>query len=420
MFRRFIIPVLIVAAGFGGMKFLASFKKEQKRLPPRPFVRTLTTNLVRYNDLSPSIETMGRVLPLEQIQLTPEVSGLVLDRSFKLFKGNTFRKNETLLRIDTIQVYFNYSATISDLQNALAGLLPELKTDQPKSLETWQRFFSRLSVDTLPALPEVQTDREKLLATRYQIYKLYFLARQQQNTLGKHTIRAPFTGTVEETRVFPASMARAGTALATLVRTDAIEIELALTQQQLPFISTGSTVMVDLEGTDVTRTGTVNRISNILDKRMQTAAVFVRIDGSTGPLIKNGAYAKVRMAGSVIEHAVAIPRKALHNRVFVYTIEADTLAEHRIEIAYQSVDTAYCTGGIADGAELIIEPLQDAVIGMAVQNPATARERQKTISGSGGMRSGKSGKPSAAKVSKPQGSPTENVKKQPRPATGAQ
>lgn len=419
MFRRFIIPVLIVAAGFGGMKFLASFKKEQKRLPPRPFIRTLTTSTVHYNDLSPSIETMGRVLPLEQIQLAPEVSGLVLDRSFKLFKGNTFRKNDILLRIDTIQAYFNYSATISDLQNALAGLLPELKTDQPKALEAWQRFFSRLSVDTLPALPEVQTDREKLLATRYQIYRLYFLARQQQNTLGKHTIRAPFTGTVEETQAYPGSMARAGTALATLVRTDAIEIELALTQQQLPFISTGSTVMVDLEGTDATQTGTVNRISNILDKRMQTAAAFVRIDGCTGPLIKSGAYAKVRMAGSVIAHAVAIPRKALHNRVFVYTIESDTLAEHRIKIAYQSVDSAYCTGGIAEGGELIVEPLQDAVIGMAVQNPATARKRQKTMSGPG-MRSDKSAKPSAAKNPKQKGSPAADLQKQPRPATGAQ
>ena len=393
MFRRIIIPLLIVAAGFGGMKFLTSFKKEQKRVPPRPFIRTVTTQQIRYGAITPSIVSMGRVLSLEEVQLTPEVSGLVLDHNFRLYKGRTFNKGDVLLMVDTVQAYFSYSSTISDLQNALAGFLPELKTDLPQVLTGWQNFFSNLSVDRLPELPETQSDREKLLATRYQVYKLYFLARQQQNTLEKHTIRAPFTGTVEATQVYPSSMARAGFAVASVVRTDAIEIELALTEQQLPYVHIGLSASVAVEGIDRNLAGSINRISNVLDKRMQTAPAFVRITEDPGHVVKSGAYAKVSFAGAEINNAVAIPRKALHNKTFVYVIEADTLAEHRITIVYQSVDTAYCTGGIGDGAELIIEPLQDAVIGMAVQNPETANRRQQQAQNGTTNRGGKPRKP---------------------------
>ena len=393
MYRRFIFPVLIVAAGFGIMQLLASFKKEQKRMPPRPFIRTVATRKTVYSEITPTIESMGRVTSLEEVDLTPEVSGLILERNFKLHKGQAFHKGDVLMKIDTAQVFFSYSSTISDLQNALAGLLPELKTDNPEALGPWQTFFSGLSVDRLPTLPVTKSDREKLLATRYQVYKLYFLAQQQQNLLQKHTISAPFTGTVEETRVYPASMARTGVAVATLVRTDAIEIELALTEHQFPFIRPAMAAAVSFDDNSEPVTGSVHRVSNVLDPKMQTAAAFIRIEGIAAAGIKSGAYAKVRISGTPVSHAMTIPRKALHRKSFVYTIESDTLAEHRIDLAYLSVDTAYCTGGLDDGAVLITEPLQDAVIGMAVQDTETARKRQQLQNGvsSSAGRSGKSG-----------------------------
>lgn len=376
MFKRVIIPILIVAAGFGTMRLLSSFKKEQKRMPPHPFIRTVATQKIHYATLPPTIEAIGRVSSLERISLTPEVSGLILASPFKLYKGQSFKKGEILFRIDSSQVYFGFSSTVSDLQNAVAGLMPELATDHPEALPAWQKFFSDLSVAALPDLPSPGSDRVKLLATRYGVYKLYFLALQQRNTLEKHTIRAPFTGTVEETQVFPASMARAGVAVATIVRTDAMEVELALTGQQLPFIKNNMHATVTIGGVTEPKTGTVHRISDILDEQMQTASAFVRINGTSASGYRSGTYAEVRFTGIPIDHAVAIPRKALHDKSFVYTISADTLAEADVEIACLSVDSAYITSGLDDGSVLVAEPLQEAVIGMAVQDLETARARQ--------------------------------------------
>ncbi len=350
------------------MQLLGTFRKEQRRKPPQPFIRKVNTQEIQYRPLRPAIFSMGRVMPLERLQLTPEVSGLVLENGFRLRKSESFRKGEILMRIDTSQIHPSYSATISDLQNALAGMLPELSTDHPEAVEPWKHFFSLCSVDTLPPLPVPKSDREKLLATRYSVYKLYYQALQQRNTLEKHTIRAPFTGTVEQTQVYPFSMARAGTPVATIVRTDAVEIEIALTQDQLRFINNKTAVTVKAESLDEPLQGMIHRIGNILDERMQTASVFVRIEGSAAAKCRSGAYAAVSISGREIEHAVAVPRKALHDGYKVYIIESDTLAERKVEVAYMSVDAAYLTGGIEESALLITDPLQDAVIGMKVES----------------------------------------------------
>jgi len=376
MLKRIIIPVLLLTIGFGTMLFLASFKKDQKRMSPRPVVRTVLAVNIHYDKISPAIETMGRIAPLEKVALTPEVSGIIQQKPFRLYQGVSFRTNDILCVIDSSQTFLGYRATISDLQNAVAGLIPEFAGNLPDALERWQRFFSHLSDPVLPALPATASEREKLLATRYSVYKLYYSVRQIENTLEKFTLRAPFNGTVESTLVYPSSMAKAAVTMATLVRTDVLEIEAALPLAQLPFIAKGSPAAVFLnDGSDSATAATVQRISNIADDRMQTVAVFIRIEPAVGTIIHSGAYARVRLPGTVLDHAITVPRKALYANRFVYTIEADTLARHTVSVACMSIDSAYCTGGIEEGARLIVEPMQDAVIGMAVQDEATALKR---------------------------------------------
>lgn len=378
MLKRVVIPLLLLATGFGSMQILASFKKGQKRMPPRPVIRTVLSKSVRFGTLSPVIETMGRITPLERVALTPEVSGIILKQHFKLYKGASFKKNEILCSIDSSQVFFGYSATMSDLQNAVASLIPEFSGNTPEASARWQQFFTQLSVTSVPQLPETTSDREKLLATRYNVYKLYYLALQQRNMLEKHTLYAPFDGTVETTQIYPASMARSGSAVASLIRTDALEIELSIPIHQLATLSTGTEVTITIpERKDTTCSGTLNRIGTVIDERMQTATVFIHLERPPLSIVRPGAYAQVQLRLAPLEHAFALPRKALYNKEYVYTIDHDTLAMRKISVDYLSIDSAYTTSGLSEGATLIVEPLQDAVIGMAVQNETTALDRLK-------------------------------------------
>lgn len=379
--KRLIIPFFILLAAFGGMRYLTSQKKDQKKRAPQPFIRTVSTQTIVFGNIKPNIKAMGRVMAFERVDLTPEVSGIILSSSFKLRKGLSFKKGAVLIRIDSSQVLFGYNATISDLQNALAALLPELKADLPDALPRWQHFFATLSINSLPPLPVAATEREKLLATRFGVFKIYYEAQQQRNILQKHTIRAPFSGSVESASVYPSSMARAGVTLGTIVRTDDIEIELALSERETSFLTPGMEVRVTTEGSTDTISGTIFQISDILDAQMQMVPVFIRINNARTKGLRDGSYAKITLEGRPLNHAVVIPRKAVHNKTYVYLIADDTLTEQQVTVAYQGIELAYVTAGLTEAETLITEPLQDAVIGMAVQSSATAQKRQQAAKG---------------------------------------
>jgi hypothetical protein len=168
-------------------------------------------------------------------------------------------------------------------------------------------------------------------------------------------------------------MARAGATVATIARTDIAEIELALPARESGFVKSGMDALVTVDQHAEPIKGSVHRISDILDERMQTVAAFVRVKNAARQGVKSGAYATVQLDGKPLDNAFEMSRKAIHDKNRVYVIEKGKLAEKEIDIAYMGISKAYVQGGIDDGAVLIAEPLQDAVIGMAVQSAETAR-----------------------------------------------
>ncbi len=158
--------------GFFGMKFMGEYKKEQPKRKHKPFIPQVTATVVHYSSLNPEISALGRINSFETVALASEVSGIVLADKFSLRKGKTFRKNQIVMRIDQRQVRNSLYTFQSDLLNALASFLPELKVEIPDAFDRWNDFFTGLENDKLPALPETTTQREKLYVSRYNIYKL--------------------------------------------------------------------------------------------------------------------------------------------------------------------------------------------------------------------------------------------------------
>jgi len=365
--KQFFVASLIVVAALGLFFLMANVRRERPRKPPRPFVRTVHTTKVHYRPLGPAITATGRARAEEHIRLTPQVSGTVLERDFRLRKGMSFSRNQVLMRIDSRETLYTLQTTVSELQNALAGLLPILKTDMPEAYERWSSFFTQLEGIDIPQLPETGAQREKLLVTRHNIYRLYYTARNQLLLLSRHVLRAPFSGTVADASLYPSSMARAGSPVATIACTDRIELELALTPHEAARISRGTRAVVNIAGSEDSVDGTVHRIGEAVDEKMQTLPVFVRVTEAASQGLRSGSYATVTLSADTIKHAVEVPRKALHEGNRVYVIEDGALAERQVTVTHTGVETAYITGGLLQGATLIVEPLQDAAVGMAVK-----------------------------------------------------
>lgn len=363
---RYIPPVIILAVAFAIMLFISSLKKEQKRHPPGKSVRAVSASVVKLGANRPVIRSMGRVRSLDIVDLIPEVSGLVQEKGFNLRKGGNFKKGQVLAQIDPRVADNNFKTAISDLQSALALLLPELKSDFPQPYERWRTFFDSLGFEGgLPGLPREVEGRVTLYLSRYNIYKLYFLARNQAITLERHTLRAPFGGTVRSSNINPASMARAGSPLASLSRSDVIEVEAPLPYGDAGLLRPGLAVKVRAGASKTGHEGRISRIGSSVDERMQTVPVFITVQGAESDLM-DGEFAEVVFSGDLLPGSFTLPRKAIHQGDRIYQLANGALQEKTVQIAYLSMDSAYITGGVSDGDTLVAEPLQDAVIGMAV------------------------------------------------------
>ena len=102
MKHRIIVPLAIVAAGFGLAMLLI---ETGPKVEPRP--AKISAPLVRVQEVAPRtlrlrVSTHGTVVPRTESELVPEVSGRVLEVSSSLVSGGFFSTGEVLLRIDRL------------------------------------------------------------------------------------------------------------------------------------------------------------------------------------------------------------------------------------------------------------------------------------------------------------------------------
>ncbi|MBD3418697.1 MAG: HlyD family efflux transporter periplasmic adaptor subunit [Chitinivibrionales bacterium] len=363
--RKAILPIVILAIGILIMNVMASREKEQRRKPSRPFERAVAAKIVEYTDARPQIVALGRVRARDRVRLTPEVPGIVLSKGFVLRKGRSLAKGELLFRIDDNVALNNYRTTLSELLNAVAKFLPDLKTDLPDSYSKWETFFRELTDSNLPQLPKTSSPREKLFIARFNFYRLYYMAQNQRLTWEKHFIRAPFAGVVADAAISPGSMVHAGSAVGTIVRSDIKEIEIALSQTEVRFARVDSKAEIRIG--NLTYQGKIDRIGDIIDDRMQTIPVFILLNGRQAPQIKDGLLAEVHLQGPALSNATVLPRAALYNKSEMFKVAGGMLQPVAVETAYLSLQDAYVTSGLHRGDTVVVESMQDAIPGMRVK-----------------------------------------------------
>jgi multidrug efflux pump subunit AcrA (membrane-fusion protein) len=238
----------------------------------------------------------------------------------------------------------------SDLLNALASVLPEIKVDFPEEFETWQGYFDSCGFEKrLPDLPEAANQKIKLYLSRFNVYKIYFTIRDLEILLEKHYFYAPFDGSIVSTDLRVGSNARNGTRLGRIINLENLEMELPVPAEDIQWIDRKKPVT--LTSTEITGkwTGMIKRIGKSIDTQTQTVQVFIAINESRDANLYDGVFLKAVMPGLIIKSAVAVPRKALYEERFVYVIEDGKLDYREVEITRKEIDAVIVTDGVKDG-----------------------------------------------------------------------
>jgi multidrug efflux pump subunit AcrA (membrane-fusion protein) len=372
---KIILPVLIVGVAIITMFGLISLRSEPPKRTPQVHTKVVETTVVNLHSVPTKVTAHGRVTSSQPIQLFAEVSGTLEKGQVPFKPAQSFSKGDLLLKIDNRQAILNLKSAKSDLLNALATVLPEIKLDFPKEYQVWQDYFNSCEFDKkIDYLPETNNQKIKLFLSRFNVYKLYFSVSNLEILLDKHSFYAPFDGSIVTADIRVGSTARNGSLLGEIINLEEMEVAVPVEADDIQWIDREQ--QVRLTSSDVTGewSGMISRIGSHIDTRTQTVDLYIAVENGHNTALLNGVFLTAHIPGKNIDNAFPVPSKAIYEDRYVYLIDDGRLVTKDIVILRKEPDKIIVNGGISDGDTLVIEIMQGVTPGMPAQSKLMVSE----------------------------------------------
>jgi len=354
-----ILAIIIVA--FALMRTLAGMKE-------RPEVRTLEEQKravhvteVKYSNIRSEVIGLGRLTSENEVALSSEVRGKIQAGDVPLKKGQSFKKNDLLLTIYDRETRLSLLATKSRFLKNIASILPDFKVDFAESYPEWQKFFNSIDIHkSLPPLPTAKTGKEKVFLASRDILSEFYSIQKEEELLKKYTIHAPFDGSYTSVLLEVGSIANPGSALAKMIRTDSLELEVPVELDDARWINIGDKVIVTTEKNSWEWEGMCVRKSDFVDPATQSIAVFIKVESSVKRPLYKGQYLKAIFPGANLTGVMELPRNAVFNHNHIFIVSGSRLKKRIIEIVKVNERTVIFRG-IEEGSVVVAEPLINAL-----------------------------------------------------------
>ena len=362
--RKAIISISVVVIVIFLAMMLSQYFVDNKDIPEtrekeevKLFVKALP---VLYTENTSGISATGRVSSQHAVDLSAEVSGQILQGSVNLKQGKKFKEGDLLVRIYDEEAKNNLKASKSRFLNGIAGILPDMKIDFPKSYKKWLGFFNDIDIfKTLPKLPKIDTDKEKVFLASRNILNDYYTILGAQIRLSKYNIHAPFNGSFTNVMMEVGSIVNSGSKIATMIKTDRLELEVLIRIDDIYWVNLDDDVVVSTKDGLRNWYGKVVRKSDYIDPNSQSITVFVSLESTKSKPLYQGQYLKAEFSEKSLAGSMKIPRNAVFNKEMVYTIEDGKLKKNKVEILKTS-GTDVLFSGLPPGSMVVVEPLVNA------------------------------------------------------------
>jgi len=362
--RKSIISILVIVVLFvitymlyGMFAGMAELPEEKEKQAAILYVKA---EKVTYTDNTAKIIETGRLSSQQSVDLSAEVQGQILPGKVVLREGTRFRKGDLLIRIFDEEARNNLKASKSRFMNGIASILPDIRIDFPESYKKYQDFFNAIKIDRpLPELPDLDSDKEKVFLASRNILNDYFSIKSAEIRFSKYRLYAPFDGTFTGVYLEPGSVANPGARIASMIRTDKLELEVPVRIEDAYWIHVGDKVKVTTKDRHTNWTGTVVRKSNFMDPSSQAITIYVALSPEKNKALFPGQYLMAEFASKTLEGSMVIPRNAVFNKDKVFTVEGGKLKAHKVEVLKSDGTTVLITG-LVEGADVVVEPLVNA------------------------------------------------------------
>jgi membrane fusion protein (multidrug efflux system) len=360
-----IVLILIVAVALSSV--FSGMKPEEEKKEEEKIIRYVKASKIEYTDIESELTETGRVASKSIIDLSPEVRGKILNGGVQLKKGQSFRKGQLLLKIYNQEARLALQAKKSSFLNALANILPDMKMDYPDRYQTWVDFFEAVEINKpLPEMPEIKSAKEKIFLSSRNILGSYYSIKSDEIILSRYYIYAPFNGSYTAVYSEPGAIANPGVRIASMIRTDKLELEVPVEVENVKFMKKGQTVNIISANDQEEFEGKITRISNFVDPQTQSVSVFIDISSKKSANVYQGEYMSVVFSNILLKDAYEIPRNAVFNQNEVFTVVGGKLKKRLVNILKMN-DETILINGIDEGTMIVTESLINAVDNMEVE-----------------------------------------------------
>ena len=261
--RKTLITLVLVLAAGGGFAFHYLRKTDE--------VTMVQIEKVTRRDLTETVVANGRIQPVTQVMISPEVAGEIIELPVK--EGQLVKKGDLLLQIKQDNYQAGSNSAAASYKFAL-GSRSQAEAELQKAESDFRRNeeLAKAKLISASVLMEFKTLYEVARLRREnsinQADQARFAVDKANDDLSKTTIRSPIDGTVTKLksqlgeRVLGTSF-NMGTEMMTIARLDEMEARVDIGEIDVVLIAVGQTAQLEVDAfKDRKFKGTVTAIAN--------------------------------------------------------------------------------------------------------------------------------------------------------------
>lgn len=350
-----ILSIVVIVASI----FIVKKMIEAKPIPKKDNKKEASIYVKTVNGLNSDMESdmiyRGRITAYDNISLSTEVTGRIMQGDVRFKAGESFKKGAIIVNIYSEDVKETLKSGKSSFLQTVSLILPDLKVDYNTEYEKWYAFFNAIDPEKpLPELPKINSDKERVFLAANNVLTSYYTLKQQQLNLKRYTIYAPFTGSFKTVNKEIGAVASPGTEIANIIRSDKLEIIVPVFPKDLEWVNVGDNVVIS-DDRGIVSNAKISRISGNVDQATQSVNVYLTYYAKGTKSFLEGEYVDAKFTGLKIS-GFEIPREALVDESHVYQLKDHKLIKHEIEIV-RTLNDSYIISGVDSTMTIVTESL---------------------------------------------------------------
>ena len=300
----------------------------------------------------------GTVVPLNEVELRPQVSGYIT--KIYVQDGQMVTKGQKLYEIDQTQYQATYNQAQANLRSAQANLERVRQDAERYENLARQDAIARQRVDYARA--ELSTAQAQVAAARAGV-------SGASTNLRYSVITAPMSGRIGIAQVKVGSQVSPGQTLINSISADnPIAVDIVINETEVPRFArlqnktaSDSTFTIQYsDGSIYPQPGKIQAIDRAINPQTGTITVRVSFPNAERALIP-GMGVVLRVRNEDIGRQLVIPHKAVTEQMgefYAYVISGDSVLQNKVSLGTRVADKIVVREGLKDGDKIVVEGTQ--------------------------------------------------------------